>query len=84
VLLHNDAGGPQEAAQAVRNRFGNELGAIRTSLDDLVVNFSDPAAQGPQAYAEQMMIDHPELDRTALLADAVIAVETFHQLLSTG
>ena len=42
---------------------------------------AEGSTQGPLAYAEQMMIDHPELDRTALLADAVIAVETFHTRL---
>jgi hypothetical protein len=82
VLLHNDAGGPEEAAQAVLERFGDELATVRTSLDDLLANFATPETQGPAAYAEQMMIDHPELDRTALLADALIAVETFHGRLS--
>lgn len=81
VLLHNDAGGPNAAAEAVLERFGGGLGSVRTALDDLLANFATPDAQGPLAYAEQMMIDHPELDRTALLADAVIAVETFHTRL---
>jgi len=31
-----------------------------------------------------MMVDHPELDRAALLAEAVIAVETFYERLVTG
>ena len=77
VLLHNNAGGPEDAAQAVLDRFSDELGTVRTSLDDLLANFATPETQGPQAYAEQMTIDHSELDRTVLLADAVIAVETF-------
>lgn len=81
VLLHNDAGGPDDAAQAVLERFGDEFGSVRSALDDLLANFATPDAQGPQAYAEQMMIDHPELDRTALLADAVIAAATFHTRL---
>lgn len=37
-----------------------------------------PSAQGPQAYATQMRVDHPGLDETTLLADAVLAVEEFH------
>lgn len=78
VLLHNDAGEPQEAAQQVLDRFGDELDAIHTALDDLRDNFATPQAQGPQAYAAQLMLEHPDLDRTQLLADAVIAVETFH------
>ena len=44
-------------------------------------NFAAPGSQHPEAYAEQMIIDHIDLDRATLLADAVIAVETFHDRL---
>jgi hypothetical protein len=81
VLLHNDAGGPSEAADAVRARFGDDLAGVRTALDDLQANFADGGAQGSQAYAEQMILDHPDLDRTTLLADAVVAVGAFHDRL---
>ncbi len=50
VLLHNDRGGPAAAAELVRNRFGGELEAVRTALDDLRANFAVPKAQGSQAY----------------------------------
>ena len=36
---------------------------------------------GPLACAEQIMLDHSGLDQSPLLAEAVIAVETFHVLL---
>lgn len=81
VLLHNDVGGPEEAAQAVLDRFGHERATVRTALDDLLDNFATPYAQGPQAYADQLMLDHPKLDYTSLLADAVIAVDIFHRRL---
>lgn len=81
VLLHNDAGGPIEAAEAVIARFGDELAGLRATLDDLRANFADPAAQGPQAYAWQMLLDHADVDRTTLLADAVVAVAAFHDRL---
>lgn len=81
VLLHNDAGGPTEAADAVIARFGDDLTSLRTTLDDLQGNFADPAAQGPQAYAGQMLLDHADVDRTTLLADAVVAVAAFHDRL---
>lgn len=82
VLLHNDAGGPEQAAQAVRQHFGAELaGPLYTALRDLRANFADENAQGPRAYADQMLIDHPELDRTRLIADAIIAVDTFWHAL---
>jgi len=83
VLLHNDAGGVDAAAEAVRNRFGSELPSVRTSLDDLLANFADPTAQGPRAYVGQMLIEHPDLDRTVLAADAVLAVERFHRLCTS-
>ena len=81
VLLHNDAGGPDEAARAVLTRFAGDLVTVRTALDDLLDNFAATDAQGPKAYAEQMMLDHRELNHTSLLAEAVIAVDIFHGLL---
>jgi len=85
VLLHNDHGGVLEAATLVTTAFGNELvGAIRIALDDLHANFADPTAQGPHAYAEQMLIDHPDLDETTLLADAVIAIDEFYQVVTAA
>jgi hypothetical protein len=59
VLLNNDLGGAAAAADAVRDRFEPDLvGAVRTSLDDLLANFINPSDQGPVAYAEQMLTDH--------------------------
>lgn len=84
VLLHNDAGGPIEAAEAVIARFEGDLAGLRATLDDLRANFADPAAQGPQAYARQMLLDHSDVDRTTLLADAVVAVVAFHDRLYGG
>ena len=82
VLLHNDAGGAEEAGGEVLSRFREELvGETRTALDDLAANFADPGAQGPRAYATQMLIDHPDLDPAVLAADAVLAVATFHSTL---
>jgi len=50
VLLHNDAGGPIAAADAVTTRFPSDLvGATRTTLDDLLANFGAPADQGVSA-----------------------------------
>ena len=82
VLLHNDAGGPAQAARAVANRFGDELvGSVASGLDDLVANFDAADSQGPRAYVEQMLINHPELDPKTLAADAILAVEEFHREL---
>lgn len=81
VLLHNDAGGVDAAAAAVRTRFGSELGSLRTALDDLRDNFAAVTAQGAAAYADEVIGNHPELDRRTLLADASIAVGWFHEII---
>jgi len=82
VLLHNDAGGPEYAAAVVLDRFGGEItGSIRTAIEDLQANFAIPTAQGPIAYGDQILLDHPELDRATVTADAVIAVERFCELV---
>lgn len=49
VLLHNNRGGPAEAAQAVVAKFGSDLQPMATAVDDLRANFTDPNAQGPAA-----------------------------------
>jgi hypothetical protein len=78
---NNDAGGPRAASRLVLDTFGADLGGLTTALQDLAANFSDPRAQGPTAYAEQFVIDHPEEDSSTLAADALVAVETFCQPL---
>lgn len=82
VLLHNDGGGPAEAAEAVLGKFSSEVPNVRSSLDDLLANFADPAAQGARAYAEQMVADHPNLDLARQAADAVVAVDRFYRRLT--
>jgi len=78
VLLHNDLGGPTQAAAAVINMFGEDaLTASRTALSELAANFSDPASQGPVAYADQFLVDHPDYSQSQAKADAVTAVGEF-------
>jgi hypothetical protein len=81
VLLHNNAGGPREAADRVRALFQTDIPALRTSLDDLRDNFADPAAQGAQAYADSFGFDHPERDHHELAVEALAAVNDFHDML---
>ena len=50
VLFHNDAGGPTEAANVVRERFAEDVNGLETALNDLPANFANGDAQGPQAY----------------------------------
>lgn len=77
VLLHNDEGGPESAVRAVLDRFREDLPRVRTALLDLRANFADHGAQGPRAYAQQLALDHPEVERATGLADAIVAVEAF-------
>ena len=84
VLLHNDTGGPEAAAEAVLDRFGDQLASVRTALDELAANFADRDTQGPRAYAQQMAIDHPEIGGATALADAVVAVGAFCNRLKAG
>ena len=81
VLRNNDFGGVEGAANAIRSKFGDKLNLMRAALDDLNANFSSKECQGPQAYANQVLENHPEEDRATLLADAVVTIQTFYSLL---
>lgn len=81
VLLHNDEGGPDAAAQAILDCFVDDLTGMKVALNDLRANFANPNAQGPTACAEQLEIDHPEIESQIARADAVVAVESFHDYL---
>jgi hypothetical protein len=79
VLQHNDAGGAAAAADEVLSRFGGDLvGVVHASFDYLLENFRSPKHPGPQAYASQMLVDHPEMEEATLLADAVLTVAEFY------
>lgn len=83
VLLHNDLGGPVHAAKAVVDRLGKgALEASGTALAELAANFSDPQSQGPAAYADQFLVDHPDYGQSQAKADAVIAVAEFCDALA--
>lgn len=81
VLLNNDLGGPAAAASVVIEKFSGALGGLRTALDDLAANFAEPGAQGPMAYAEQFLIEHPDYDAQTAKADATVAVGEFYDAL---
>jgi len=83
VLLHNDLGGPTEAARAVIEAFGHAaLGASKTALAELSANFANPQSQGTVAYAEQFVINHADYAPSQARADAVAAVGEFCDALA--
>lgn len=85
VLLHNDEGGPTQAADLVKTVFADDLtGDVATALSDMAANFAVPDAQGPEAYAGQLLLDHPDLDPAEVAADAVTAVHLFCRTLGIG
>lgn len=77
VLRHNNAGGPQEAADRVKGAFADDLAGMTTALDELAANFTSSLDQGPSAYSQQFAIDHPGSDEAVLRADAVFVVNAF-------
>ena len=77
VLLHNDCGGPEAAASAVLAKFSDDLAALQPAIADLGANFAHEEDQGPDAYASQIVSDHPDIARSTARADAVLAVEAF-------
>jgi len=82
VLIHNDLGGAAAAGRRTAELFSTEIaGAVRTALDDLLANFGETDAQGPEAYAAQMIVDHAGLDESMLRADSVVAVQEFYDVL---
>jgi Nucleotidyl transferase AbiEii toxin, Type IV TA system len=82
VLLNNGHGGPSAAAQRVIEIFGQSvISPIRTQVLDLQANFATADAQGTAAYADQITLDHPELDRVTAAADAQLAVAAFTERL---
>jgi hypothetical protein len=58
-------------------QFADDIGELRTAIVDLQANFADVGAQGSRAHADQLVIDHPEVDRATAAADSVLAVGRF-------
>lgn len=82
VLLNNDLGGVDIAAQMVRDTFPDQpTGATATALDDLAQNFVSIEDQGPRAYADQIVADHPSLQWEMIALDATSAMRRFVRLL---
>jgi hypothetical protein len=81
-VLNNDHGSPSAAAERVIEVFGESVtNTIRTQVLDLQANFAAADAQGTVAYADQITLDHPELDRVTAEADAQLAVTAFTKRL---
>ena len=60
------------------------MAASRTALAELAANFGDTKAQGPRAYAEQFLIEHPDYGNDTAKADSIAAVQEFCEALASS
>jgi hypothetical protein len=74
VLLHNDIGGHEPATQLVIDKLGHRLPALRTALVEVAAAFEQPGYEGARAYADQVVLNAPELDSRTAAADATTVV----------
>jgi hypothetical protein len=82
VLLHNRAGGPEDAAQALRDgTLANALGPLRSTFLEVRERYRDTSDIGPRAYAEQAIQVDAQAPEPELRADAVDAVQRFFTAL---
>jgi hypothetical protein len=78
VLLHNQAGGPEDAAQALRDGpLSNALDPLKSTFLEVRERYRSPSDIGPRSYAEQAIQVDPQTPETELRADAVDAVQRF-------
>jgi hypothetical protein len=84
VLLHNRAGGPDQAAQRLLDgELAHALVALRTTFLEVRERYVKTADIGPASYAEQALEVEPEADGALLRADAVDVVQRFFAALGT-
>jgi hypothetical protein len=83
VLLHNQAGGPREAAAVVLESELREVvgGELHSTLIEVHERFRSPTQAGPTAFAEQSLLVDPAADEAELKADAVAAAKEFFGVL---
>lgn len=78
VLLHNRAGGPEQAAdQLLAGVFADELAGLRSTFIEIRERYGRTSDRGPIAYAEQARLVDVEADEASLRADAVDVVQRF-------
>jgi hypothetical protein len=82
VLLHNRAGGPEQAAQRLLDGgLADALGALRTTFLEVRARYAATSDSGPRGYAEQALEVVPDGDPALLRADAVDVVQRFFEVL---
>jgi hypothetical protein len=82
VLLHNRAGGPEQAARRLlEGKLADALPSLRTTLVEVRERYVKTSDSGPTGYAEQARTVEPDADAAVLRADAVDVVQRFFAAL---
>jgi hypothetical protein len=78
VLIHNQAGGPRDAAELVRaGKFKDHLPDLDSLFAEIDARFSSSSTYAAESYASQMLIVDPGLDESILRTNATIAIGEF-------
>lgn len=85
VLLHNCAGGPEQAARQLRSgSLADAIGHLRSTFLEVRERYRKPSDDGPRFYAEQALQVEPQADAALLRADAVDAAARFFEALENA
>ncbi|MBA3373326.1 MAG: hypothetical protein H0T98_07395 [Euzebyaceae bacterium] len=76
VVLNNDAIGSAGAVSHVSNLL-DDLRPFQIALMELRPAFEHVTDFGPRAYADQLLLNHPDRDLEEAKADAMVAVRRF-------
>ncbi|MGH2880219.1 MAG: hypothetical protein ACRDK4_11515 [Solirubrobacteraceae bacterium] len=82
VLMHNSAGGPEQAANRLREGgLADALPSLQTTFVEVRARYMRTIDSGPVGYAEQALEVEPSADIAQLRADAVDVVQRFFAAL---
>ena len=83
VLLHNNAGGPTEAANVVKaSPLADALPGMSSTFLEVRERFRNDRAHGARAYAREARKVTPENNKMLLAADAAAAINEFLDALT--
>jgi hypothetical protein len=82
VLLHNRAGGPEQAARRLlEGKLADALPSLRTTFMEVRERYVNTGDSGPMGYTEQALEVEPDAVAALLRADAVDVVQRFFAAL---
>lgn len=82
VLIHNQAGGPRQAAELLRaGKLSDELADLSSLFEEIDARYSSSSTFAVGSYASQMLLVDPELDENVLRTNATVAVREFFEAL---